>query len=122
MPHCLKNSKQCLFADDTNLTTSGETITYVEIAMNSDLDTLKKLLVVNKLSLNVTKTEFMIIGSKPMMKRISSSLPNIKVDDKSIRQVNEFKTLGVIIDQYLPWKNNTSYICKKITSGISALR
>ena len=89
--------------------------------MNSDLDTLKKWLVVNKLSLNVAKTEFMIIGSKPMMKRISNSLPNIKVNDKSISQVNEFKTLGVIIDQHLSWKNNTSYICKKITSGISAL-
>ena len=88
----------------------------------ADLDTLKEWLVVNKLSLNVAKTEFMIIGSKPMMKSISNSLPNIKIDDKSISQVNECKTLGVIIDQHLSWKNNTNYICKKITSGISALR
>ena len=122
LPRCLKNSKPSLFADDTNMTTSGETIADVEIAMNSDLDTLKKWLVVNKLSLNVAKTEFMIIGSKPMMKSISNSLPNIKIDDKSISQVNECKTLGVIIDQHLSWKNNTNYICKKITSGISALR
>ena len=37
-------------------------------------------------------------------------------------QVTESKTLGVIIDQHLNWKSNTKNKCKKITSGISALR
>ena len=34
----------------------------------------------------------------------------------------ESKTLGVTIDQHLSWRTNTENICKKITSGISALR
>ena len=37
-------------------------------------------------------------------------------------QVTESKTLGLIIDQLLNWKSNTENKCKKISSGISALR
>ncbi len=36
--------------------------------------------------------------------------------------MQECKTLGVKIDQHLSWKSNTDNVCKKITSGISALR
>ena len=41
--------------------------------------------------------------------------------NKSNRFINA-KTLGITIDQHLSWKPNTENICKKITSGISALR
>ena len=73
-------------------------------------------------SLNVAKTEFMLIGSKQMIKSISNSQLNVKIENKSIKQVYETKTLGVTIDQHLSWRTNTENICKKITSGISALR
>jgi hypothetical protein len=55
-----------LFADDTNLTVSGDYITDLETAVNSDLEKLRKWLIANKISLNVAKTEFMLIGSKQM--------------------------------------------------------
>jgi hypothetical protein len=73
----------------------------------------------NKLSLNVAKTEFMLIGSKRMIKNFH---PNIIIENKQIKQVYECKTLGIIVDQRLSWKSNTENVCKKITSGISALR
>ena len=95
-------------SDDTNLTASGDSMTDVEIAVNSD-----------KLSLNVAKTEFRLIGSKQMIKNFH---PNIIIENKQIKQVYECKTLGIIVDQRLSWKSNTENICKKITSGISALR
>ena len=64
----------------------------------------------------------MLIGSKQMIKSISNSQLNVKIENKSIKQVYETKTLGVTIDQHLSWRTNTENICKKITSGISALR
>ena len=73
-------------------------------------------------NLNVAKTEFILIGSKPMIKSISNRQPNIIIENKPIKQVYDCKTLGVTVDQHLSWKNNTETICKKITSGISALR
>ena len=47
---------------------------------------------------------------------------NIKIDNKPIKQIQECKSLGVIIDQYLSWNSNTENIYKKVTAGISALR
>ena len=119
LPQCLNKTKPCLFADDTNLTASGDSITDVEIAANSDLENLRKWLIANKLSLNVAKTEFMLIGSK---QKISNSHPNFVIENKQIKQVYECKTLGVTVDQHLSWKSNTENICKKITAGISAIR
>ena len=60
---CLTKTTPRLFADDTNLTAIGETINEVEIAMNSDLECLKGWIQANKLSLNIAKTEFLVIGS-----------------------------------------------------------
>jgi hypothetical protein len=122
LPQCLSKTKPRLFADDTNLTAAGESINDVEAAMNSDLENLRKWLIANKLSLNVAKTEFILIGSKPMIKSISNKQPNIIIENKPIKQVYDCKTLGVTVDQHLSWRNNTENICKKITSGISALR
>ncbi|CAB4043209.1 RNA-directed DNA polymerase from mobile element jockey-like, partial [Paramuricea clavata] len=90
--------------------------------MNSDSEYLRKWLIANKLSLNVAKTEFILIGSKPMIKSISNKQPKIIIENKPIKQVYDCKTLGVTVDQHLSWKNNTENVCKKITSGISAFR
>ena len=68
-----------MFADDTNLTVSGNSITDLETAVNSDLEKLRKWLIANKLSLNVAKTEFMLIGSKQMIKSISNLQLNVKI-------------------------------------------
>ena len=119
LPECLNITRPRLFADDTNLTASGDSMTDVQSAVNSDLENLRKWLVANRLSLNVAKTEFMLIGSKQMIK---DAHPNILIENKQIKQVYECKTLGIIVDQNLSWKNNTKNICKKITAGISALR
>ena len=44
-----------------------------------NLENLRKWLIANKLSLNVAKTEFILIGSKPMIKSISNKQPNISI-------------------------------------------
>ena len=93
LPECLNKTKPRLFADDTNLTASGNSITDLEAAVNSDLENLRKWLIANKLSLNVAKTEFMLIGSKSMIKNISGCHLNIFIQDKQIKQVYKCKTL-----------------------------
>ena len=88
LPECLKSTRPRLFADDTNLTASGPSITDIENAVNSDLQNLRNWLIANRLSLNVTKTEFMLIGSPQMIKSTSCSQPNILIENKRIQQVN----------------------------------
>ena len=60
--------------------------------------------------LKFVKTEFILIGSKPMIKKISDSYPNIFIENEKIKQVYECKTLGVKVDQHLSWKRNTESI------------
>ena len=76
-----------MFADDTNLTASGDFIHDVQAAVNSDLENLRKWLVAYKLSLNVAKIEFISIGSKQMIKKMSDPHPNIHIENEQIKQV-----------------------------------
>ena len=39
LPNCLKTTTASMFADDTNLTASGDTITNIEVKLNKDMDT-----------------------------------------------------------------------------------
>ena len=75
LPSCLNLTKRRMFADDTNITSSGNCIDDVENAVNSDLENLRKWLMANKLSLNVAKTEFQIIGTKQNLKNILGQKP-----------------------------------------------
>ena len=77
LPSCLDQPKPRLFADNTNITVAGNSLNDVEDAVNSDLERLRKWLITNKLSLNVAKTEFMLIGTKPMLNKISDKQPLI---------------------------------------------
>ena len=120
LPACLKSTKPCLFADDTNITATGECLSSIENSVNSDLENLR--LMANKLSLNVAKTEFQIIASKQMLKKTADKHINIHIENKSIKRVLQCKTLGVTVDDCLNWKANTDNICKKVSSGIYALK
>ena len=101
LSECLNRTKPRLFTDDTNLTASGGTINDVENAVNSDLENLRMWLNANKLSLNIAKTEFMLIGSRSLVHTVSDSNLNIMIENRPITQVKECKTLGVIVDQHL---------------------
>ena len=81
LPDCLDNTRPRLFADDTNLTASGKSLNDIEIAVNPYLENLRNWLMANKLSLNVAKTEFMLIVPKRM--KTDSSL-NMLIENKQI--------------------------------------
>ena len=53
-----------MFADDTNVTLSAKTVADLKLAVTSKLNNLTCWLRTNRLSLNVAKTELMIIGSR----------------------------------------------------------
>ena len=103
------------------MTATGNTINEVENTVNSDMQSLQKWLIANKLSLNVAKTEYLLIGSHQKLKTISNNQPSISIAGKQIKRVSKSKTLGIVVDENLNWKSNTENICKKITSGLGAL-
>ncbi len=63
-----------------------------------------------------------VIGTKRMLKKASAQKLKIHIQNIPIKQVFQCKTLGVTVDENLCWKSNTDSICKKISSGIHALK
>ena len=67
--------------------------------MYSDLENVRMWLNANKLSLNIAKTEFMLIGTGSLactVRNVSDSHFNKMIEDETIKQMQDCtKTLGV---------------------------
>ena len=63
LPNYLSSASARMFADDTNITIAASAIADLEIVVNLVLRKLICWLVINMLSLNVFKTEFVVIES-----------------------------------------------------------
>ena len=57
-----------MYADDTSIFYASKNMGELNTIINRDLDCLNKWLQGNKLSLNVVKTQAMVIGSQPNLK------------------------------------------------------
>ena len=121
VPNCLSNSIPALFPDDTNVTTSGSSMEDIQLKLNNELDNLHHWLLANKLSLNVSKTEYMIIGSRQRLTQISTD-PKISIGSQNISRVKETKTLGVLVDENITWKNHIEATCKTNSKTIGMMR
>ena len=64
----------------------------------------------------------MVIGSIQRIHALSNNQINIVIDGKSINQVKEAKSLGLVIDEHLSWTKHIQEISKKISSTIGALK
>ena len=53
-----------MYADDTNVTFAASDMLGLETQINTELKSINFWLKANKLSLNVAKTEFMVISSR----------------------------------------------------------
>ena len=108
--------KLVLFADDTNLYMSGGNIEQLMMSLNRELVKLESWFKVNKLSLNVAKTNFMVFTNR------SVSIPVvIKLCGLTIDRVNVTKFLGVLIDQSLNWKVHIEDLCLKLRKSTSII-
>ena len=105
LPNCLKHTTPSprMFADDTSLTAVGKTLNEAEEIANKDLKNVKVWLSSNKLSLNIAKTEYILIGSRPKINSMDVQL-TVKIDTCPIKRVKCAKVLGVEIDENLNWE------------------
>jgi len=74
---------------------------------------------INKLSLNISKTNYILFRSH--RKPIPQSNINILIDGNIVPQVTCTKFLGVYIDQHLNWSEHIKIISMKIAKNIGVL-
>ena len=65
------------------------------------------------------KTSLMIIGSRQNISRVEQL--EIYIDNEIIKQVDNQKLLGVVIDQTLCWDNQVNIVALNITRRITLL-
>ena len=73
--------------------------------VNVELSKLSKWFSINKLSLNVKKTSYMVFGNRHVNNNIK-----IRIDMEEIEKVHVTKFLGVYIDYRLDWKRHIDHI------------
>ena len=73
----------------------------------------------NKLSVNASKTNFMIMGTPYMTSTKTREDLNVLLDNTALERVKFTKRLGVLIDECLTWKNHIDCISKTISILVS---
>ena len=102
-----------MYADDTHPTYSNSNIHSIQSSLKEDLLNMNRWLIANKLTLNMTKTEFMLIGSRQKHYNLPS-LPSLKINNVPIKHSHSTKSSGVLIDENLTWENHVALYHRKL--------
>ena len=106
-----------LFADDTNIYFDSYDLKSIEKIVNEELKKLTLWLNVNRLALNVSKTNFVIFrANKPLYHNVT-----LIMNKKALEQKDHVKYLGVLVDEHLRWDYHINHVAKKIGRGVGIL-
>ena len=95
--------KTILFADDTNLFYESRDINRNVNELNSDLNKIGNWCMQNKLTINIEKTNLIVIKNHQNRFKLTE---NICIHDKNIVEISRIKFLGVTIDPSLNWSSH----------------
>ena len=108
-----------MYADDVAIYCSGKDINEVTTSLNSDLAEVVRWTECNHLKINVSKTQYMVLGNKAMR---SGQDVHLRLPDEIVPSVSFVKYLGLLIDDDLSWKSHILAIRKKAFAAISSIR
>ena len=116
--HVQKSSNILLYADDTNIIISNKSFNRLVLNASEELSRIAVWFKVNKLSLNIGKSNYMIFKNKHSNRTYDDL--DICIDNNLITRVTHTKFLGVILDDNLTWNNHSVHIGNLVSkySGI----
>ena len=108
--------KFILFADDTTVLFENKNINVLNNILLREISKVMKWFSVNKLLINLSKTNTMLFTNKRGNPKL-----NIFVEDICLEEKQSVTFLGVIIDNKLLWKDHIKLVCSKISKSIGIL-
>ena len=103
------------FDDDTTVFASDSYINNFHASVNRELVGVDKLLKSNTLSLNVSKTSYMIISNQ-------KNALDIKVRETILTKVSTVKFLGVTLEENLTFKDHVNKVTSNISKSVGVMR
>ena len=108
--NALKHTTGILYADDTTIFAIGNNPYCLEKKVEADLQSVSMWLSANYLSLNVTKTKYMIMKPDTLQ-----SFPfELRVNGTKIEQTHCLKFLGMLIDDKCTWSKHCEHLISKL--------
>ena len=119
--HCLEHPRANMYADDTEITISSNSQAELIETAQAELLNIAEWMRSNKLSLNPTKAEYMIIDH-PRRRKNRKLLLQVFINREKIKQVDKTKYLGIIVDDTLGWEEQYESVKKKVAGGLAAMK
>ena len=95
-------------------------VCHVSSRTNSELLKISDWLKVNKMSLNVEKTKFMIFHNYQRV-MANEDIPDLKINDKKIERVSCFNFLCLTINEFMNWGSHSAKIANKISRTLGII-
>ena len=113
-----------MYADDTSLCFKYKDLSRLNEALNEDLSRLDAWLISNKLSLNVAKTQSMLVSTKVKGEALDKSSQHlqVKINGTELEVVSKIKYLGDLLDNSLDWKDQVQAVSLKVSRGLGILK
>ena len=115
----LSHASIALFADDAALSFSSSSLEDLQFKLNLDLKNVAHWLEKNKLTLNTSKSKFMLIADSK--KRKDTCQLRLTVNDCVIERETTFTYLGIVINEKLSWTDHIEFVRKKVNQRLGVL-
>ena len=89
--------------------------------INEELREVSNWFKANKLSVNASKTNYMILRTPRMVSTMDELNVNVILDSTALEKVTHTKFLGVLIDNCLVWKNHNGCVSETISRNIGVM-
>ena len=104
-----------MHADDTALYVIGSDVNEINYLLNNDLTNVSKWFDCNRLIINESKTNCMLICNKQRRTRLASDQLSVCTQHSMINNVSHHNVLGITIDHSLKFNVHVDNVCKRIS-------
>ena len=117
MNRCMKHLSCIHYADDTSVFIEGSSLSELVPKINEDLENILKWLNLNKLSLNINKSYFMIFSNKN-----PDTFLDLRINGITLQPCTSIKFLGIHLDNKLNFVNHIKNLSNKISKSLGIMR
>ena len=119
LPNCLEHCQVVMYADDTVIYFSANCCQNIEYYLNADLANLAVWFNNNYLTLNTSKSKFVLFGGDRRLQTCQGV--KLVIDHENLECEDSIKYLGVVIHKNLTWNEHIESLIAKVNQRIGLL-